>query len=333
MSHRIALGLVLVAVLSTTCYSQDWARKMFKTTECDFGSVARGAKAEHRFIFENLYLEDVHIASAYSSCGCTSVRIENSLVKTYEKGAIVAHFNTDTFSGQRGATLTVIIDQPYYAEVQLHDRGYIRSDVTFEPGSVQLGALDQGAGFDQNVTINYNGGNGNWQILGIQSGNPHITALAVQTGRNFGQVSYQLQVHIDKKMPAGYLIDHLILTTNDGQTSKIPVLIEGRVVAGISVSPAALFIGVVQPGQKVTKQLVVTGKKPFRILSISCDDKSFQFDTSKDGNVAQVLHQIPVTFIAGKDTGKVVKTIRIKTDQGEATPELPAYAVVAAATP
>ena len=50
-------------------------------------------------------------------------------MKTYEKGAIVATFNTDSFHGQRGATLTVIIDQPFYAEVQLHDRGYIRTDV------------------------------------------------------------------------------------------------------------------------------------------------------------------------------------------------------------
>ena len=50
-------------------------------------------------------------------------------MKTYEKGAIVATFNTNSFHGQRGATLTVIIDKPFYAEVQLHVRGYIRSDV------------------------------------------------------------------------------------------------------------------------------------------------------------------------------------------------------------
>jgi hypothetical protein len=40
---------------------------------------------------------------------------------------------------------------------------------------------------------------------------------------------------------------------------------------------------------------------------------------------------IPVTFTASADVGKVVKTIKIKTDQGEMTPELAAYAVVAAA--
>src|SRR5664280_2188989 len=117
---------------------------MFKITEHDFGPVARGAKAEYRFVFENLYLEDVHIAGVRTSCGCTTPSIENALLKTYDKGAILAHFNTDTFLGQRGATLTVTIDKPFYAEMQVHVRGYIRGDVVVEPGSVQVGSIDQG---------------------------------------------------------------------------------------------------------------------------------------------------------------------------------------------
>ena len=105
---------------------------------------------------------------------------------------------------------------------------------------------------------------------------------AVETGRNDGQVSYALKVHVDKNAPAGYLNDHLMFATNDQNGSQIPVEVEGRVMPGITVSPTALFMGVVQPGQTVTKQLVVKGKKPFRILGVSCDDKSFKFDTSKE---------------------------------------------------
>ena len=131
----------------------------------------------------------------------------------------------------------------------------------------------------------------------------------------------------NKTVPAGYLNDHLVLVTNDVQGEQFPVLVEGRVLAGITVSPASLFMGVLQPGQKVTKQLVIKGKGPFRILSISCDNKSFAFDTSAD-KTAKTVHLIPVTFLAGTDAGKVVKTIKIKTDQGEMSPELAAYAVV-----
>lgn len=330
MLRKSALALFITVLTISPCLGQEWAKKMFPVTSHDFGTVVRGAKTEYRFVFENIYMEDVHIASAYSSCGCTSVTIENPLVKTYEKGAVVATFNTNSFTGQRGATLTVVIDQPFYAEVQLQDRGFIRTDVDVQPGSVQFGSIDQGTGYIQTANVNYAGGRGDWKILDIKSANPHITAKAIEAGRDeYGRTAYSLKVTVDKSTPAGYLNDHIMLVTNDGN-QQIPVLVEGRVTPGITVSPSALFMGVVQPGQTVTKKLVVTSKKPFRILSISCDDKSFKFDIPKD-DPASKLHQIPVTFLAGADAGKVVKTIKIKTDQGEMTPELAAYAVVAAA--
>jgi hypothetical protein len=330
MLRKVVATLVLGIAVASPCFGQEWARNMFKVVEHEFGSVAAGGKAEYRFVFENIYLEDVHVAGVRTSCGCTTPSVETPQVKTYEQGTILAHFNTDSFRGQRGATLTVTIDKPYYAEVQLQVRGYIRSDVVVEPGSVQFGSIDQGIGFMQTAAINYTG-HSDWQVVGVKSANPHITAAAVETGRSYGQVSYQLKVVVDKSTPAGYLNDQLMLLTNDASGRQIPVLVEGRVIPSISVSPPSLVMGVVQSGQKVTKQLVVKGKVPFRITEISCNDKSFKFDTSKEGTPKEV-HLIPVTFTAGADTGKVARTIRIKTDQGQMTPELPAYYAVVSAT-
>jgi hypothetical protein len=328
MFRQVGILLVTaVATLTAACSAdaQEWARKMFKESEHNFGTVIRDAKTEYAFEFENLYMEDVHVVAVRTSCGCTTPRIENATLKTYEKGAIVAHFNTDTFSGQRGATVTVTIDKPFYAEVQLHVKGYIRTDVMLDPGSVQFGSIDQGTGYLQKVNVNYNGGSSNWKIVEVKSDNPHMKAEAVETNRNYGQANYQLKVTVDNSSPVGYLNDQLTLVTSDNQ--KIPVLVEGRIEPAVSVSPAALFMGVVQPGQKVTKQLVVKSKKPFKILGITCDDKSFEFADEKD-DTAKPVHLVPVTFMAGEDLGKIVKTIKIQTDQGQFTPELSAYAVV-----
>ena len=156
-----------------------------------------------------------------------------------------------------------------------------------------------------------------------------ITATELRT-RNTVYTSLLFVPYVLLAPLAGYLNDRLMLVTDDVRGEQIPVLVEGQVLPSITVSPTALFMGVVPSGQKVTRQLMVSGKKPFRILEITCDDKSFKFDTSKD-NAAKELHLVPVTFLAGADAGKVVKTIKIKTDQGEMTPELAAYAVVAAA--
>jgi hypothetical protein len=328
MSRKIGLLLTLAVFAASPLFAQDWAKKMFKDSDHDFGTCARNARAEYEFVFENLYMEDVHVSGVRSSCGCTTPSVVNSTIKTYEKGAILAHFNTDRFSGQRSATLTVTIDKPFYAEMQLHIKGYIRSDVDIKPGSVQMGEVDQGTPVDQKVSVNF-GSSSQWRIDSIKSGNPYLKAEAVETGRGNGQTNYILKVHLDPKAPVGNINDYLMLVINDDRKTQIPVLVEGRVEAGITVSPAALFMGVVQPGQKVTKPLIVKSKKPFKILAINCDEKSFEFDTSAEQQTSKTVHIIPVTFVAGADMGKVVKTIKIETDQGKFTPELSAYAVVA----
>jgi len=91
-----------------------------------------------------------------------------------------------------------------------------------------------------------------------------------------------------------------------------------------------LFMGVVQPGQKVTKSLVVKGGRPFKVTSIACEDKAFQF--AAPSAEMKPVHVVPVTFVAGNIEGKVTKTIRIVTDLGQVTPELSAYAVVSSQT-
>jgi len=119
---------------------------MFATTSHDFGTVARGQRTEFEFVLENLYVEDVHIASVRASCSCTTPEIKTDTLKTHQKGAILAKYNTAAFLGPKGATLTVIFDKPFWAEVQLNVRGFIRSDVLLQPGSVDFGSVDQERG-------------------------------------------------------------------------------------------------------------------------------------------------------------------------------------------
>ena len=318
---------ILIVLLHSSAGAQDWARKMFKVTEHDFGNVARDAKAEFRFEFENLYEEDVHVANVSSTCGCTTPRVENGSLKTYEKGAIVAHVNTDRFLGRKGATLTVTFDKPFYAQVQLRVGAYIRNDVIFDPGSVQFGSVDQGMAKEARVRVQYTG-HSNWRIVDVKNANPHLSVQLIEAGRRGGQAWYDLLVKMDDAAPVGYIHDHLLLRTNDPSRAEVPLLVEGSVVSSVVVSPASLFMGVIEPGQEVTKQLVVRGKRPFRILSIECGDENFRFDTS-DAGTPKPLHLIPVTFVAGDARGKISRTIRIETDLGTMTvPELAAYAVV-----
>jgi len=318
--------LIVVVLLAAPCAAQEWANKMFKTRSHDFGTVARAAKAEFAFEFENIYMDDVHIASIRATCGCTTFRIEKDTLKTYEKGTIVAHINSDRFVGSQASTAVVTIDKPQYAQVLLNVKVYVYSDVLLEPASVVLGSVGKGAPAERTIRVTYTG-RSDWRILKVKSDNPHVVGTATEVSRQGGRVAYDLKVVLDKDVPVGHVREYLSLVTNHPQAKQIPVPVEGQVQADISFSPASLFLGVLQPGESITKQIVVRGQKPFRIESISADCKCLQAPAPKtDG--AKSLYLVPVKFTAGEKTGRIEQNVRIQTDSGSAVLQVPAYAVV-----
>ncbi|MHC4401591.1 MAG: DUF1573 domain-containing protein [Planctomycetota bacterium] len=324
---RSSLAALLVAwAAGSTAAGQQWAKKMFEATSHDFGTVARNAKTEFRFALKNIYVEDVHVASARVSCGCISTRIEQPHLKTYQKGAIVAKLNTKAYRGQRSVTITVVIDRPFYARVALHVKGYIRSDVTVEPGQVSLGAIDRGTPIERTIAVTRRG-YGDWRILEVKSTSPHVSGEVVDVARLRDRTNCRLRVRVDGTVPAGAVDERLVLVTNDRRSSGIPIVVEGRVVTDVRVSPESLFLGVVRPKQEVTRQLVVRGTRPFRITAVTSDGSHFDFK-APNSEVPKPIHVIPVTFIAGEASGKVTEIIRIQTDLEGAAPQLSAFAVV-----
>ncbi len=304
---------ISLCCLGSTASAQQWAEKMFSERNHDFGQVPRSAKVEFPFVLTNLYAADVHIAGVRASCGCTQPRIEKDTLKANEKGAIIAAFNTRTFSGQHGARVTVTIDKPQWAEVVLDVKGFIRTDLTVDPGQVSLGSVPVGQGVEKKIRVSHVGSN-DWKITGVTSDSPFVTASTKEISRNGGQVAYELDVQLQDGAPVGYLKDQLQLTTNDNNAKQFPVMVEGLILSDLTVSPAALLLGNVQPGQKITKQIVVKGLKPFKIIDIHSDNPALTFQPSTD---TKQVHLVPVTFEAGREAGKIAGKIEIITDLGD----------------
>jgi hypothetical protein len=313
--------ILLAALAAAPAMGQEWARKMFEATNHDFVSVARGSKVEYRFVFTNLYKEDVHIASVRSSCGCTTAQFSERPIKTYEKGEVIATLNTQSYSGQRSATLTVTFDQPFYAEVQLLVTGFVRTDVTLDPPGIEFGSVDAHGTAKRSLGLSYSGGSSNWKITGIKPTSPYLTAQIVEKNRTGGSVSYELSVELKPDAPAGYIHEQIFLKTSE--KTEVPVEVAGQVVGALTISPASLFLGVVDPGKSVTRQVIVRSKRPFKVLNVTSDADGFDFKVSDQ---AKVLHVIPVTFVAGDKPGKLIASIRIETDlDGGSTVECKAY--------
>jgi hypothetical protein len=320
----VACALVGMAA-SDIALGQEWAKKMFTVTSHNFGTVARGSKTEYRFVFRNIYEEDVHVVGVRTSCGCTSPEVTQRDLKTHETSEVVARFNTRTFLGQHGATLTVTFDKPFYAEVQLRVAGNIRGDVTFEPPFVDLGNVDLGAGAERTVQVTRIGSSP-WLIEDVRSANSNFEVMLSKPNHSGSRTVYDLTLRLKPDAPPGYVKGQLLLVTNDPRATQIPMDVEGRVIAAVTVSPQLLALGTVQPGGTVTKNVVIRANREFSITGIACDDGCL---TCEPRTTPAKVHILPITFQAGDLAGDIERKLQIRTDLGEgAVPPVTVQAVV-----
>ena len=319
---------VFAACLSLSTLSaqgQDWAKKMFATLEHDFGTVARNSNQEFRFEITNLYKEEVHIASVRASCGCTIPKIETATLKSFEKGAILTTYNTKSFVGQRGATVTVTIDKPFFAEIQLQVAGFIRSDIVFTPNSLEFGEFQLSSKPKKEFNVQY-AGRTDWSITDVRSKQAYYNVEILERTVLADGVEYRMVVEVKDNVPVGYLKDYLIIVTNDPLNREIQLPLSGKASAPVTLSPAALLLGILSPADSIEKRLILRGTESFSITSITCNHTGVSFesgsktDTDSTAPVPKQLHIIPVSFQAGSTAEKIQATItvEVKLESGQA---------------
>ena len=313
-SRRVLLlGTLATGVLGLVpgnAYAEQWADKLFTEKSFDFRTVGRGAKSEHHFEMRNPFKEDVHIAAVRTSCGCTSPSLTKDTLKTFETGAVVATFNTSTFIGKKAATITVVIDKPFYAEVQLKVSGYIRTDVTFDPPEVAFGEFAASDVREQEVFITHTG-NSVWAITDVRSLCEHLSVRLDPPQKLPGSVRYRMLVKTKPSIPEGDLRERLTLVSNDRDFPTTEMSIEGRVRETLSVSPAAVNLGTTSPSTTVEKRLVVKGEEPFEVREVVCSDKRFAFEIPEG---KKKLHFVTLKFTGDGGSGDISQQVRIVTD-------------------
>lgn len=318
---------VIVAMFAccNCAWSQQWAHDLFPTKSHDFGTVVVGAKAEFRFLVKNNTDREIHIASVRSSCGCSDVRIENATLQTYETGAVVATVNSERLRGKQTSTLTVVLDRPYRAEVQLRVAVFIRGDVVVSPPEAAFGDLPVGTSAERVLAVT-RFGKPDWKIEKVESPHPHLSTEWEETERSASRVSYRLKVRLDEQASAGHLRETILLVTNDRANATFPVMVQGRLSPEITVAPTAVFWGVVAPGEKATRQIVVRAKHPFKIARAWADCDCIQF-ALPPSDTPKTLHLLPVTFTATGAERGMRRTLHVETDDGRVV-ELLAHAAV-----
>ncbi|MDR2643032.1 MAG: hypothetical protein LBC74_09580 [Planctomycetaceae bacterium] len=313
---------------------EDWTEYIIKKSDrqFDFKSVPVGMYSEYKFILSNPFQEVLHIASVSSSCTCTSAFVLDGkdTLQTYDKTAIVARLRSvDNTFGQKNATITVRIDKPSVAEIQLNTHGQIRADILFSPSELRFESVDSGTEKTRTLTVNYYGKNAAWRIVDIKSTNPHIESKIESTQIYPNQIITTIKVTLKADAPDGEFTDRVVLISNEPENRReLPVVVRGRVGVTISVAPATVFFGYLKTGEaSQTKSVLLKGTQPFKIKKITCDNPAIQVITeinsnspSKQIQVLPLRYSNPATGEGKPINGKMEATVKIETDLNNLTP-------------
>ena len=306
----ISLACVGILTISSSVPAQaDWTDSVFPIKSHDFGTVAVASKTEFAFPIYNTTGRDMHIQTVRASCGCTTPILSSNYIPAGAQGTLLARFNTPTNRGKKGATLTVVIDQPFYSEVRLKVDGYIRSDMVFHPGSIEMGKVNQGEAQNGTTKVYY-AGRGDWQVVDMRSNQPWLVPTFKQIERGPKKATYELTVQVREDAPEGFFQDEVIVQTNDRSMPRVPLRISGTVVTALNISPQSIAFGTVRPGQEIVQRLVITGREPFAIESILCEGWDVNFENS--GNVKKI-HVLTVKMKPNGAMGTQRLPIVIKT--------------------
>jgi hypothetical protein len=304
--------VMMVTVPSIMAQDTQWAKGMFSAQSHDFKIVARGADVAQRITIENKFTQDVHIASVTTSCGCTIGKIidNKNTLKSRETCELEISIDTVRHMGEKNTQVTVTFDAPYYTSVIIPIHVYIRRDIVIQPGGAKFNSVEQGKEATQTLKVEY-AGRADWTVRGVESTDPNITASINQLSRIGTEVKYDLKVNVKPSMPVGEFRSSVYLLTDDANSPKVPVLVEGRVDPDVYVTNPVVSLGMLAPGEKKTVSVIVRSKRPMVIEKIESASNNELFMT-KLSSEEKTMHVVPLTVTAPSEAGTLQEEFSLK---------------------
>jgi hypothetical protein len=298
-----ALAWAACGVAPASAQELNWAEKMFDQRNIDFGVIARGSDAVARVKITNLYKQPVKISDVRTTCGCSAGKPTKTLLESLEEGFIEVTMDTRKFQRRKDSNVIITFSEPLYQEVRIPITAYIRTDVVFDPGSVNFGAIEHGKDAVRKIKLMY-AGRDDWHVKEIKSRNESISAKAVETARGGGRIDYDIEVTVAANAPPGSIREQLTVVTDDQNSPHVPLLVEANIEADIIVTPAIVSLGVLKPGEAKQFNVVIKGKQPIQIEKIECESDSGLFKVRLPQAAAQV-HLLPMTITAPDKPGEL----------------------------
>lgn len=304
--------LLSVVVMAWTGQIQaaSWADGLFDELSRDFGAVPRGTLLTHPFRVANNTQGTVSISNVRVSCGCTTARAIQNVLKPGEETAIFVQMDTRRFLNTKAVTVYVTFNQPRFEEARILVQANSREDVIFAPEGINFGKVKKGTAPTARMAVTFLGSS-NMKITEVSSESNYVQPKIVDTGRDGVQSSIQIQAVLRQDTPPGKWFTDVWLKTNNPSMPKLRVPVTVEVEAELSMVPNNVQLGQVKAGTETDRKVVLRGQLPFRIVSIKGTDGELRVKDSS--GESKTMHILTVT-LHPRLPGELNRTLRVLTD-------------------
>jgi hypothetical protein len=308
MLRRLAGWVICLAVFPAQADARNLTRD-FDALEHDFGTLRRGVKQRHSFVFTNNGEELVRIRRVRVSCRCVRASAAALEIPPGAVTTVDAEIDTQLFHGSKSVTIHVQFDKPNRTEVALRVH-CVSVDELENRHEIDFGAIPAGVAAQKRMNLDYTGQEG-WKIIGIDIANPNVSVESHEVSREAGKVRYELHVVLRESAPAGLLEASITLRTNDPKMSNVPILVQANLQGKVTVSPPELRFESLAPGETVSQTLVIRADRPFRIRRI---ENAHGIFTVRAAATAKTTQLVVVTVTVPEDLASLPADLELVTD-------------------
>ena len=302
-------ALIASMLCPRPCFGQKWEERAFPIQSLDLGDVAKGSTVEFSFPVVNSFDSELIIDSIDSNCGCTAVHTGQMTIAPGETSEIQGKINTEAYSGRRKAILTVRLRSPAAQEIRLRVDSFIRTDLVLYPGAIHFSDAFTGKAYTKKTTLMH-AGSTPIGIKSIELPRAWIRCTHRESFREDDKTNFELEVTIADDAPAGDFREIINLTLDDGKNTVLPLMVSGIIARELSISPRSIFLSSIATTDPIKINLVVIGREPIKIDSITSEDWTIEYDATKS---QKRTHLLPIKISPNqKPTGKLSSALRIQ---------------------
>lgn len=220
----------------------------FATPIYDFGRVKGGEVVKYTYVFTNVGGAMLQMSNVQVSCGCTTAGEWTRQVEPGKTGSIPIQFNSGSYSGAVGKSITVTCNDTNQPTVVLQIKGNIWKPIDVTPQFATLNVTAEAPSNSTTVRI-VNNEEAPLTLSAPESNNP---TFAAELKTNQSGKEFQLIVKTVPPLPAGSVQGQITLKTSSTSMPVINVTAWANVQQALMVVPSQIVLPVAPLANAVT---------------------------------------------------------------------------------